>query len=211
MWVGRFSRDVVRGGCFCSERHRFFLTAVGSGVGSVPAGAGQVGVQGGAAVEPGCLFDRVGVGAGFNEPEEGFVFVHRVWCARPGTKRNVEERSDASRFQPRWTRSRMCGLGQCSNRTLWKSWFSRVKRTGSKCCRHSRMSSFTARAAGDVRFADQGCGQCGGGALDDAQGLHRVEVLGGVDRRTPWRRRSARTSPAPRLRAGGWLRGPEPR
>ena len=75
----------------------------------------------------------------------------------------------------------MCGLGQCSNRTLWKSWFSRVKRTGSKCCRHSRISSLTARARATSAGADQRSGECRRGALDDAQGLHRVEVLGRVD------------------------------
>ena len=53
----------------------------------------------------------------------------------------------------------MCGLGQCSNRTLWKSWFSCVNRTGSKCVRQSRISAFTARAratsAGPISGAER--------------------------------------------------------
>ena len=93
-------------------------------MGEISAGRlGEVGVQGGGAVEPGCFFDPVCAGPGFDELQEASCSSTESW-ARPGTKRNVEDR-EASRFQPRWTRSRMCGLGQCSNRTLWKSWFSR--------------------------------------------------------------------------------------
>ena len=57
---------------------------------------GEVGVQGGGAVQAGGFFDLVGVGAGLDEPEQGLVFVHGF----VGAAGDKAERGGPQRRQP---------------------------------------------------------------------------------------------------------------
>src|SRR5699024_1371085 len=53
-------------------------------------------------------------------------------AARDGTKENVDERSAASRFHPRWPKSKLCGFWGCSNNAEWNFSFNSVNCSGAK-------------------------------------------------------------------------------
>ena len=92
---------------------------------------GQVGVEGGGAVAPGCVFDLRQRCAGFDEVDDGVVLAHR-FVGAAGNEGEGDNRGCSNRAHSACTRVTMRALTHLVNNTEWNSWLRVVNRSGSK-------------------------------------------------------------------------------